>query len=324
MGIIRSESFRRRDFARIVSGVMLTTGTAVSSLAQGTSLLEEDSSDASGFIDAHVHVWHPDVAKYPISENFDESDMRPRSFTADELFRHCRPQGVSRIVLIQMSFYEYDHTYMREVMDAYPGVFSGVALIDHRADDVSEKMDELAAMGMRGFRLHSRGDAKDWVDHPNMHRLWRKAARDGLAVCPLVNPPDIGFIDALCERFPDTKVVVDHFARVGISGTIQPDPLDALCRLARWNNTHVKTSAFYALGKKSPPYQDLTPMIRRVVDAFSPQRLMWASDCPYQVQAPHSYEASIALIRDHLDFLSDTDRNWMLRDTADRVFFGGR
>ena len=301
----------------------MSAGAFASSLVRQERLLAEDSTDDEfGFIDAHVHVWHPDTAKYPLGDNFDPSDMRPRSFTADELFRHCRPQGVSRIVLIQMSFYEYDHTYMREVMEAYPGVFSGVALIDHRADNVPEKMDELAAMGMRGFRLHSRGDAKDWVDNPHMHTLWRKAAEDGLAVCPLINPTDIGYVDALCQKFPDTTVVVDHFARVGISGTIRPDQLDALCRLARWKNTFVKTSAFYALGNKTPPYDDLVPMIRRVVDAFSPQRLMWASDCPYQVQGVHSYEASISLIRDRADFLSDVDRKWMLCDTADRVFFG--
>jgi predicted TIM-barrel fold metal-dependent hydrolase len=62
-------------------------------------------------------------------------------------------------------------------------------------------------------------------------------------------------------------------------------------------------------------------MIRRVLDAYGPQRLMWASDCPYQVQAPHAYDPSIALVRDRIDFLSPSDRKWILRDTAAKVFF---
>ncbi len=62
-------------------------------------------------------------------------------------------------------------------------------------------------------------------------------------------------------------------------------------------------------------------MIRQVVDAFGPDRLMWASDCPFQVQGDHTYEASIALIRDRIDFLSASDKQWMLRDTANKVFF---
>tara|TARA_R110002049_G_scaffold27321_2_gene94259 strand:- start:474967 stop:475878 length:912 start_codon:yes stop_codon:yes gene_type:complete len=302
---------------------MVGAGAIATALTREALVLaeESDAAESPGWIDAHVHVWHPDTTKYPISTNFDRADMRPPSFTAEELFSHSKPAGVSRIVLIQMSFYEYDHTYMCEVMDRHPGVFSGVALIDHRADDVVMQADALKEKGMRGFRLHSRGDAKDWVNHPNMHALWRKAADDGLAVCPLINPAEIPYVDLLCERFPDTRVVIDHFARIGVSGTIEESDLDALCGLARWKNTFVKTSAFYALGKKSPPYDDLSVMIRRTVDAFSPQRLMWATDCPYQVQGEHSYEASISLVRDRLDFLSEADKTWMLRDTADRVFF---
>ena len=63
-------------------------------------------------------------------------------------------------------------------------------------------------------------------------------------------------------------------------------------------------------------------MIRRVLDAFGPERLMWASDAPYQVVAPHTYEDSIALIRDRIDFLSDGDRDQLLKQTAERVYFG--
>jgi hypothetical protein len=48
---------------------------------------------------------------------------------------------------------------------------------------------------------------------------------------------------------------------------------------------------------------------------------MWASDCPFQVDPGHNYRDSIALIRDRLDFLSETDRAWMLRGTAQKVFF---
>jgi predicted TIM-barrel fold metal-dependent hydrolase len=62
-------------------------------------------------------------------------------------------------------------------------------------------------------------------------------------------------------------------------------------------------------------------MIRRLLDAFGSERLMWASDCPYQVEAPHTYEASIALIRDRLDNINDEDRQNILRNTAERVFF---
>ncbi|WP_442511163.1 amidohydrolase family protein [Novipirellula sp. SH528] len=307
---------------RFVGGVIATAATATAMQTCAASPAEAASPETSpGWIDAHVHVWTPDTDKYPISPQFSKSDMLPNSFTDEQLFSHCRPAGVERVVLIQMSFYQYDHSYMLDVMKANPGVFSGVALIDHHRPDLGKQMQSLAQKGMRGFRLHSRGDAKDWVDDPGMQKLWRTAADEGLAVCPLINPGDIQYVDALCKRFPETTVVVDHFARIGVSGKIEQDSLDQLCRLARFPNAHVKTSAFYALGKKQPPYVDLIPMIKQVTEHFGPERLMWASDCPFQVEDGHTYDASIALIRDRIDFLSASDKQWLLKGTAEKVFF---
>lgn len=277
---------------------------------------------STGWIDAHVHVWTPDTARYPLASGFKAADMDPKSFTPAELLAHCKPAGVGRIVLIQMSWYQYDNRYMLDAIAGHPGVFSGVAIVDHRAADVAAKMKELAKGGVRGFRIHARGDeAAAWVDDAGMATLWKTARQERLAVCPLINPQDLPHIDALCVKFPGTRVVVDHFARIGVSGTIEADRLAQLCRLARFPDVHVKTSAFYALGKKQPPHDDLIPMIRQVVDAFGPRRLMWASDCPFQVQGGQTYADSIALIRDRIGFLSADDKNELLRGTAERVFF---
>ena len=84
----------------------------------------------------------------------------------------------------------------------------------------------------------------------------------------------------------------------------------------------MKLSAFYGIGDRRPPYDEAVPMIRRVYDAFGPERLMWASDCPYQLFGENAYEASIALVRDGIDFLTPAGRQWVLRKTAERVFFG--
>jgi hypothetical protein len=48
---------------------------------------------------------------------------------------------------------------------------------------------------------------------------------------------------------------------------------------------------------------------------------MWASDSPYQLDGDNTYAASIALIRDRIDFLSASDREWLLKKTAERVYF---
>jgi predicted TIM-barrel fold metal-dependent hydrolase len=62
------------------------------------------------YIDAHSHVWTPDVAHYPLAAGFKVEEMKPPSFTAEELLKLCRPSGVDRVNLIQMSFYEFENS----------------------------------------------------------------------------------------------------------------------------------------------------------------------------------------------------------------------
>jgi predicted TIM-barrel fold metal-dependent hydrolase len=154
-----------------------------------------------------------------------------------------------------------------------------------------------------------------------MKTMWSYAADAGLSMCLLANPDALPAVHRMCQTFPKTRVVVDHFARIGVKGTVEQSDLDNLCRLAECEQVYVKTSAFYALGAKQAPYTDLGPMIRKLRDTYGAARLMWGSDCPYQVEDGHTYADSIALIRDRLDFLSADDKQWMLRKTAEKVFF---
>ena len=279
-------------------------------------------AESPGFIDAHVHVWTPDTEAYPLAKGFQREGMNPASFTPEQLFAHCRPQGVDRIVLIQMSFYQFDNRYMLDVMARHPGVFSGVAIVDEQRPDLTAEMDRLAAQGVRGFRLYTdKAKAESWPGSPEMNVMWDHAADHGLAMCLLANPDALPAVRQMCEHHPKTRVVIDHFARIGMKGPIDPNDLDHLLALADFEHTHVKVSAFYALGEKKAPHTELGPMIQKLRDRFGAQRLMWASDCPFQVEEGHTYEASIALIRDRLDFLSAEDKEWLLRKTAEKVFF---
>ena len=284
--------------------------------------LRGDDGQKNSAIDAHVHVWTPDVKRFPLAEGFTVAEMQPPSFTPDELLAIARPAGVGRVVLIQMNFYGFDNRYMLDAIRDYPGVFRGVAVIDEHAPDVVDTMRKLKEQGVRGFRLYGwKAPYETWLASEGMARMWQAGAEHGMAMCGLVNPEALAPLDAMCEKYPDTPVVIDHFGRIGVTGEIKPAELDTLCKIARHKNAHVKVSAYYALGKKTAPYTDLGPMIKRLVDAYGPERLMWASDCPYQVQNGHKYTDSIELIRSQLDFLSDSDRAWILGKTAERVFF---
>lgn len=280
----------------------------------------------SPWIDAHSHIWPPEVDKFPLAPGKTKKDLDPPSFTDEELMKHARPEGVGRVVLIQHSVYHlWDNSYLLDAVKRHPKAFRVQGMVDDHKPDPGATMKGLLPLGVTGFRItpfvRTKEEQPKWLDTPGMAEMWKTGAKTRQAMCLLINPADLPATDAMCARHPDTPVVIDHFARIGADGVIRDDDVKALCNLARHKHVHVKVSAFYALGKKKPPYDDLTPMIRRLLDSFGPNRLMWASDAPYQVQGVNTYKASITLVRDRLDFLSKADREWLLARTAEAVFF---
>lgn len=277
-----------------------------------------------GFIDAHVHVWTPDTAHYPLAEGFKKEDMKPASFTPEELFKHSKPAGVDRINLIQMNYYGFDNRYMLDMMALYPDVFVGTAIIDPHAEAPDQLMGELAKKKVRAFRIHpalSKQPPARWLQPAGYEKMFVAGAKNNQAMSCLIDPDALPELGRMCKKFPDTPVIIDHLCRIGVKGNIDDKDVDALCTMAKHERVLIKVGAFYALGKKQAPYAELGPLIERVVKAFGAKRCMWESDCPFQVSDGQKYQDSIDLVRKRLDFLSDADREWLLWRTAEGFFF---
>ncbi|MFM9116579.1 MAG: amidohydrolase family protein [Planctomycetota bacterium] len=310
--------------ASAASGV--GTGWVTELLKQSTVAAEKEQPTASeqrGYVDAHSHIWSREVAKFPLAKGQTVEDLKPASFTAEEAIALMKPLHVSRIVLIQHHIYHgWDNAYLIDAARRYPQVFRVVGMVDDTTARPDEQMRQLLKQRVTAFRITSliRGAGK-WLEGEGMAAMWRCAAETRQAMCCLINPEDLPAVGAMCRQYPDTPVVIDHFARIGMTGEIRAADVDQLVELARHKQTAVKISAYYALGKKKPPYDDMLPLIRRLCDAYGPERLMWASDCPYQLGEGNGYEPALAVIRDRADFLSAADRQWLLAKTAERFFY---
>ncbi len=275
------------------------------------------------YIDAHSHVWTPDLARYPLAKGFRREDMSPASFTAEELLKTCRPAGVGRVNLIQMSYYEFDNSYMLDMIKKEPKRFVGTAIVDPLGADPGRAMLELLPRGVRAFRIQPRygkQPGRTWLAPRGYEAMFAVAQKTGAALSCLIDPDGFAEVDRMCRRFPRAPVIIDHLGRIGVDGTIRAADVTALCALAKHSGVHVKVGAFYALGKKKPPYQDLGGLIEKVVRAFGPKRCMWESDCPFQL-VNDRYLDSLALVKDGLAFLSRSDREWLLARTAEATLF---
>lgn len=271
-------------------------------------------------IDSHVHIWTDDFAHYPLDAAFTPIDLALPRFTTEDVLSQALTNGVDRIVLVQMSYYGCDNSLMLEAIRLYPNRFRGIAVIDENRADLGDVMQRLRGCGVRGFRVMAIDPSVKLSERPGLRNMLEQSASHGMAVDFLTAPEILPQLDYLCGQFPDTPIVVDHMARIGMNGPILDADVNALCRLADHRNTAVKISAFYALGQKRPPHDDLAPMIRQFYNAFGASRLLWGSDAPFQTMSGN-YRDSIDFIRHRLPFLTDQDKDWILRGTAERLFF---
>lgn len=275
------------------------------------------------YIDGHSHIWTPDTAHYPLAEGFKIADMKPPSFTAEELLATCRPAGVGRVNLIQMSYYEFDNRYIIDMIQLYPNRFVGTAIVDPLGKDPAAEMASLRPKGVRAIRIqpqYSKQPPARWLEPAGYLAMFAESARSGTILSCLIDPNGLPEVDRLCRKYPDASVIIDHLCRIGVNGKVDPADVQALCSMAQHPKVLVKVGAFYALGKKTPPYTDLAPLVRQVVQAFGARRCLWESDCPFQV-VDHQYKDSLALVRDHIPELSADDRQWLLARTAEQWLF---
>ena len=179
---------------------------------------------------------------------------------------------------------------MLDMIALHKDVFAGTAVIDP-AGEGPEPADGASwpRSGVRAFRIYpgltwsKQRRRRGWLEPDGYGQMFAAGAKNNQAMSCLIDPDALPDLDRMCQKFPDTPVIIDHLCRIGVDGTIRDKDVDALCAMAKHPRVMVKVGAFYALGKKQPPYTDLRPLIQKVVKAFGAERCMWESDCPFQV-----------------------------------------
>ncbi|MGH2353881.1 MAG: amidohydrolase family protein, partial [Chloroflexota bacterium] len=216
------------------------------------------------------------------------------------------------------SAYGWDHTYVAETLRRYPGRFVGACLVDPLSgDEAPRRLEQLTQQhGFQGLRLNPAAyQGGTWLDEPATHPLWRKAAQLGTIVSLLIRPEQMRRAETMIAKHPDVRVIIDHLGRPAVKEGPPYAGFQDTLRLARYPNTYVKVSGIPVVSQQEYPYRDVWPVIRLVLDAWGPERLMWATDFPHIVRQC-GYQRCLELVTEHLDCLTATDREWLLVRTA--------
>jgi predicted TIM-barrel fold metal-dependent hydrolase len=271
----------------------------------------------SRILDPHVHVWKHDAA-FPFAEG---ARVPERDATPETLLDLMKTNGVARTVIIQVIHYRYDNRYLAAVLKKYPGTFQGVCRVDPLDAAAPDHLSKLTAEGFRGVRLSPAGNASgDWFKGPLMPPLWKRCQELKVpmtVLAPIGRMPEVA---TLLEKLPDLTVVIDHMADCPID---QPAELEKLVALKRYPKVFVKISHTWSISKQPYPWLDAQEYVKRLHQAFGPERLMWATDWPI-VEGHSTYERALSVVRDEMKFLNAEDKSWILNKTIERVWpFGG-
>lgn len=225
--------------------------------------------------DAHCHVFGP-AHRFPLSP---ERRYTPPDAGFDDLSHLHEHLGLTRAVLVQASCHGTDNAAMLDALRRGGGRYAGVAMID---DSHTER--DLAAFheaGVRGIRFN-------FVEHlggaPDLERFWRLVDRIeplGWHVELHLDAPDLTRYADLLDRIP-VPYFIDHMGRVDATVGVEDDAFTFLVRLLRSDErAWVKISGAERLtGGGGPPYADVVPLARALIDA-APDRVLWGTDWPH-------------------------------------------
>jgi L-fuconolactonase len=277
----------------------------------------------SAVIDIHTHVIAADTGRYPLAplggEQSGWSRERPASF--EQMIAAMDEAGIARSALVQASTcYGHDNAYVAAAVAAHPERFTGVFSVDVCASDAAERMRHWMDRGLTGLRVFIAGhtaSAKDArLDDPRSFPAWESAGAADLPVCVQLRAAGLPQLEAMLERFPKVRVVLDHMARPEIDAGAPYAAAAGLFGLARFPNLYLKLSTHNVResrqGKATPE-----SFFRKVVDAFGARRIAWGSNFP---ASKGTLAEILAEARAALASLSREDQDWIFFRTAQTLY----
>lgn len=158
---------------------------------------------------------------------------------------------------------------------------------------------------MLGIRVTTAGaGARALFTEPEGDWLWQAAERARLPVMVSI-PGLLRELGRLAERHPGMRFVIDHLALVrDAKDDAAFGDIEDLVALAKHPNVAAKASALPRYSSEPYPYRRLHPHLRRVFDAFGPQRFLWGTD---MTGIPCIYRQAVTLFTEELPWLAGND-----------------
>lgn len=255
-------------------------------------------------IDAHGHVWtSPDEFQWVV-DSF-PAGTTGLVYTIDNFREECAKTSAERALLVATPHHGPGSPYVRECVAQNNDLF-GIVTIDHTRDDAVDRttalLDEPGVVGMRFV-------GADLADVPA--EVWHKFAERDVQAQLLTAAEHLPIVERLARNHPDVTFVLDHLGardRPVANG----DAYGRLEAIAASANTYVKVTS--TPSDERFPHVDIFEHVRRLLEWFGPDRLMWGSDYVYRFRSVTPWQTRMWLAQ--VPTLSDRDRAKIEGETA--------
>jgi L-fuconolactonase len=271
-------------------------------------------------VDAQVHTWEADNPQYPWDPLYVPRPHTAQAVPAGSVVAAMAAVGVDAAIIVTSVVYA-DNRYSLDAAKRFPGKFAVVGRINPNAPDLEERLGGwLAAPNMVGVRVAVASDvARAAWRRGEYQSFFAAAAEHDVPVCVFM-PQMFAEVDAIARRHPDLQLLVDHLG-LGAPPTVPTpaDPFQALpelLALAQHPRVAVKLTGVPSFSAEAYPFRDTWPHVRRVVESFGFDRVMWGTDYT-RVQQLHSYADGVNYI--HEMGFSDLEKELIFGSTLRRL-----
>ena len=231
-------------------------------------------------MDAHCHVFGP-AARFPFAP---ERKYTPVDAPKERLFALRDHLGFERNVIVQASCHGRDNRALVDALLAAEGRARGVAIVDAEADD--RELADLHVAGVRAVRFNFLRRLVDATPREVFQEIAARVTALGWHVVVYFKAADLPDLIPFLEALPG-RVIVDHMGRPDVARGVESTGfLTFLDFMTDHPDVWIKVSCPERLSVAGPPYDDVVPFARTLVERFA-DRVLWGTDWPHPNMRSH-------------------------------------
>jgi predicted TIM-barrel fold metal-dependent hydrolase len=264
-------------------------------------------------IDCHCHVLDP--IGFPYGANTPYRPAGQEIGTAAQMRQVFATYGVRNTLLVQPnSGYGEDLSAMLAAIANSDCRYKGIAVVPPTIS-IGE-LARLQQLGIVGVAFNSTFHSVAYYQgtEPLIGKL---AELDMFLQLQFEHDQLLGLLPLLQNS--KVRLLIDHCGRPTVSAGIKAPAFQAMLALGRSGRASVKLSGYSKFSRQSHPFADTVPFVRALIDAFTLDHCLWASDWPF-LRAPERLDYGPLLALAAQLFPNPADRQKLFWDTPRRLF----